>query len=278
MESNHAARTTGGSSHDPRPYEELVADALNAAAAMNGWDFGYLQNRTSGEELPWSYGDLAREAISRSTSLLDLDTGGGELLASLAPLPSHTVATEGWEPNVVVAKERLEPLGVAVRQAHGEKLPVADGEFDLVLNRHSALDVDEVWRVLSPGGIFITQQPGSRNDLELNEALGASPSLAPDSRTSGGTAAAFERRGFLVLEVREAFPAYYFHDIAAVVYQLTVVSWHIPDFDVDRYEAELRELDHRIRTEGPLVTHNHRYLIRAMKPRHGCRGASAQRS
>jgi len=247
-------------------YDELVADALAAADAMRRWDFDYLEGRTSTDPLPWSYPNLARDAISRSRRLLDMDTGGGEVLASLAPLPPHTVATEGWEPNIRVARERLEPLGVEVRRAHGETLPVEDGEFDLVLNRHAAFDVAEVWRALAPGGHFLMQQVGSRNDLELNAALGAPPALEPDSDTCAGAVAGLERQGFQVLEAVEAFPAVRFHNIAEVVYQLTIVSWQAPGFDVTRYDAKLRELDRRIRAEGPLVVHNHRYIIRAVKP------------
>ncbi|MET9023493.1 class I SAM-dependent methyltransferase [Actinopolymorpha sp. NPDC004070] len=253
-------------------YEDLVADALAAAEAMSGWDFSYLRNRTSGGELSWSYPDLAREAISCSTAVLDLDTGGGELLASLVPLPSYTVATEGWEPNVLAARERLEPLGVDVRRAQeGDRLPVADGEFDLVLNRHGAFAVDEVWRALSPGGIFLTQQGGTRNDLELNAALGAPPSQDVDTDVFAETLAASVSRGFSILTAQEDFAPYAFHDIAAVVFQLTVVSWVLPDFDLRRYDAKLRELDRRLRDEGPLVVHNHRYLIRAAKPGEGLR-------
>lgn len=253
--------------HPTDTYEDLVADALAAAESMSGWDFTYLKDRTSGGELAWSYPDLAREAISRSAALLDLDTGGGELLASLAPLPPHAVATEAWEPNVLTVRKRLEALGVDVRRAQdGARLPVADGEFDLVLNRHGAIDVDEVRRALAPGGIFLTQQGGTRNDLELNAALGAPPAQDTARDVFAETLAELEDRGFLVLTAREDFPAYAFHDIAAVVYHLTVVSWVIPDFDVRRYDAKLRELDRRLRDHGPLVVHNHRYLIRAARP------------
>ncbi|GAA2759932.1 hypothetical protein [Actinopolymorpha rutila] len=151
----------------------------------------------------------------------------------------------------------------------GVQLPVADGEFALVLNRHGAVDGDEVWRALSPGGIFLTQQCGTRNDLELNAALGAPPARDADSDVFAGTLAALEKQGFSILTAQEEFAPYAFHDIAAVVYHLTVVSWVIPDFDVGRYDAKLRELDRRLRAEGPLVVHNHRYLIRAAKPGEG---------
>lgn len=88
-------------------YEELVAEAT--AASFSGWDFGWLSERTTSTGPCWSYPDLARSAIRESGRLLDLDTGGGEMLAGLAPLPKYTVATEGWAPNVTVARKRLQP-------------------------------------------------------------------------------------------------------------------------------------------------------------------------
>jgi hypothetical protein len=43
--------------------------------------------------------------------MLDLQSGGGELLAGLPTLPPLMVATEGYTPNVAVAARRLRPRG-----------------------------------------------------------------------------------------------------------------------------------------------------------------------
>ncbi|GAB3427966.1 class I SAM-dependent methyltransferase [Flindersiella endophytica] len=246
------------------PYEQLVAEAL--AAPFAGWDFSWLRDRTSGEQLTWDYSHLAKAALTDATAVLDIDTGGGELLAGLAPLPRHAVASEAWDPNLPVARERLEPLGVSVRAGRGEDLPAVDGEFDLVLNRHGAFTPGELWRVLVPGGVFLTQQPGSRNDQEFSTALGTHPPVDPESHTLASVTQALRGQGFAIEDAREEMPAYRYHDIAAVIFQLRAVSWTVPDFDVDRYDTELRQLDARIRAEGPFVTHNHRFLVRARKP------------
>jgi hypothetical protein len=37
------------------------------------------------------------------------------------------------------------------------------------------------------------------------------------------------------------------------------VTGQVPDFDVHRYDAKLRELDAAIRKRGPVVFHDHRY-------------------
>lgn len=81
-----------------RGFEELVAEA--AAVPLTGWDFGWQSGRTAGSEPSWSYPEMAGELLRDCDALLDVDTGGGELLAALAPLPARTTAVEGWRPNL----------------------------------------------------------------------------------------------------------------------------------------------------------------------------------
>jgi len=106
-----------------RSYEDLISDAL--CAPVKGWDFSWLTGRVDRDDLPWDYASLAREALSNATRVLDIDTGGGEVLASLAPLPA-AIATEPHPPNVPLATARLAPLGVDVRAGSASALPVAD--------------------------------------------------------------------------------------------------------------------------------------------------------
>lgn len=243
-------------------FDDLVAAA--EAAPRMGWDFSWLDGRISDDPLPWEYDDLARAAVSRATALLDVDTGGGELLASFQPLPPKTVATEGWEPNLRLARELLTPLGVEVRAQQSRELPAADGEFDLLLNRHGHFDAPEVWRVLRPSGRVVTQHVGVNNDREFNVALGA-----PDP-VGGGTlerlTADLRDAGFDIVDAQSAHQAVLYRDIGAVVYHLLRITWQIPDFTVAKYENELRAIHDRIQRDGSFVVHNHRYFAEAVKP------------
>ena len=160
-----------------REFEQLVAEAVDAP--LKGWDFSWLAGRAAGSDPSWSYPEMAGELVRASASLLDVDTGGGELLASLAPLPARSIAVEGWAPNFPVAQERLVPLGVDVRFAPSTTLPVDERSVDVVLNRHGRLNPDEVARVLTSGGKVLTQQVGSDDCTEINEALGRPTPTAP---------------------------------------------------------------------------------------------------
>ncbi len=187
-----------------RPYEDLIYDALRAP--ITGWDFSWLTGRIDRARLSWDYESLARDALRTATRVLDIDTGGGEVLASLAPLPA-AIATEPYAPNVPIATARLTPLGVDVRPGRASALPLADGNVTLVLNRHGALDPSETARVLASRGVFLTQQVGSRSDLAFNDTLGVPPPASPDAHTLDSTVSQLEASGLVSTKRRRSTPS-----------------------------------------------------------------------
>jgi hypothetical protein len=97
---------------------------------FEGWNFSFLHGRMVAEPLPWNYESLVQQALPHAQSLLDMDTGGGEKLAGWQPLPPYTVATEGYAPNIPVARTRLEPLGVPVLEVESTgALPLPSDAF-----------------------------------------------------------------------------------------------------------------------------------------------------
>ncbi|KHF35169.1 Ubiquinone/menaquinone biosynthesis C-methyltransferase UbiE [Paenibacillus sp. P1XP2] len=246
-------------------YEEVVQ---STDMTFSGWDFSYLGNTGRLQEFPlrWNYYNLVEQAISQSESMLDMGTGGGEFLSRLSRLPAHTCATEGYKPNVEVARRRLEPLGVRVSYIEkDEQIPFADEEFDLVVNRHESYCPKEVHRILKPGGLFITQQVGGTNDQELNEWL-----AAPNDEFAHWNLdyAVRELEPYFDIEGQdEEVTRSRFYDLGAVVYYLSVIPWQIPDFSVERYDRQLRELHRTLEQQGYLDTSCHRFIIAARKKR-----------
>ena len=94
-------------------FDYLVSEA---SKKLEGWDFSYLESTRRMQEFPlsWNYRNKVKIRMSEASSLLDMGTGGGEFLSSLSPLPKYTCVTEGYEPNIMIARNRLEPLGVKV--------------------------------------------------------------------------------------------------------------------------------------------------------------------
>jgi SAM-dependent methyltransferase len=241
-------------------FEELVAEA--EAVPVDGWDFSWLDGRATEERPPWGYQRLMGERLARAAVALDVQTGGGEVLAGVPTLPPVTVATESWPPNLRRARRVLGPRGVTVLAG---EFPFRAGAFDLVVSRHPvSVAWEEVARVLTPGGVYLSQEVGPGSVFELVEYF-----LGPCSRASRQPAAAraaAEAAGLEVVDLRTARLRTEFHDVGAVVYFLRKVVWMVPGFTVAEYRGPLRELDEKIRAEGPFVAHTTRFLIEARKP------------
>lgn len=113
-------------------FEALVAEA--AAVSVDGWDFSWLDGRATEERPSWGYARAMADRMGRARAALDIQTGGGEVLASVPKLPPLAVATESWPPNVARATALLHPLGAAVVADPDEPpLPFGDNAFDLVV-------------------------------------------------------------------------------------------------------------------------------------------------
>ncbi|MFV2171558.1 class I SAM-dependent methyltransferase [Actinomadura sp. LOL_016] len=249
-----------------REFEELVAEA--EAAPVEGWDFSWFEGRATEERPSWGYQRSMSRRLREAEAALDVQTGGGEVLAGAESFPPTTVATEGWPPNVAKATALLHPRGVVVVADPDEPpLPFADGAFDLVTSRHPAtVWWDEIARVLRPGGTYFAQHVGPGTSWELVEHfLGPQPDAKrmrhPDVERAGAEAAGLE-----VLDMRMERLRMEFFDVGAVVHFLRKVVWTVPGFTVEKYRDRLRELDARIRADGVFVAHSTRVLVEARRP------------
>lgn len=195
-----------------------------------------------------------------------MDTGRGEFLASLRPLPLDTWAIESCPPNIPVARSCLEPLDVGVVSDYAdESLPFPANRFDLVINRHGSFSAREVFRILKPDGFFITQQVGGQDNFRLNELLQDEPNFKYAFWTLEYVVRLLQAAGFEILRAQECFPESTFLDIGAVVFYLRIIAWRIADFDVTAYYEKLYRLHQMIQKDGGLITRSHRLLIEARK-------------
>ncbi len=265
-------------------FERLISEALQAP--FSGWDFSWLEGRrvhTGGPHGKLDYEKRAREALAKASAVLDLGTGGGELLSRLAPFPPIAIATESYPPNVAVAARRLAPLGVKViwadagchdsrgPQPHGRwpqrRLSFADTTFDLALVSSVSFCPREVYRVLKSGGTLLTSQAGTgQYGPELVDLLEGTPAewSLPENRWDIDST--LDEAGFLTVEKLECKESSTYRDIGAVVYHLKAVPWAITDFDVDRYRERLYKLHLRMKAEGGLTTAGVHRLIEVCKP------------
>jgi len=239
-----------------------------ASADVSGWDFSWLDGRATEERPAWGYARQLAERVGRASASLDVQTGGGEVLAKAESFPPAAVATESWPPNVAKAARLLHPRGVVVVADPDEPpLPFADEAFDLVSSRHPAtIWWEEIARVLRPGGTYFAQHVGPGSVFELIEFfLGPQPQ-ARRGRHPDDEAAAAEAAGLEIVDLQTAKLRIEIHDVAAVVYLLRKVIWWVPGFTVEKYRDRLRDLHDLIGQDGPFIAHSTRHLIEARRP------------
>ncbi|MHC6176487.1 class I SAM-dependent methyltransferase [Glutamicibacter sp. X7] len=246
-------------------FENLIA--IGESADVSGWDFSWLEGRATEERPAWGYATLLADRLADATASLDIQTGGGEVLAEAPVFPRTAVATESWPPNVARATSLLHPRGVAVIADPDEPpLPFGDQAFDLVTSRHPAtVWWQEIHRVLRPGGTYLAQHVGPASVFELIEFfLGPQPEARRQRDPETESAQAHEA-GLEIVDLRTARLRIEIHDIAAVIYLLRKVIWWVPDFSVTRYRQRLWELHQLIEKQGPFIAHSTRHLIEARR-------------
>jgi len=257
-------------------YAELLREGEGIPTA--GWDFGWFdcprdgKVRATEERPPWGY---ARGLAGRlegaparppAQAVLDIQTGGGEVLNRIGVAPPLLKATESWPPNVKVARNLLGRLGGEVLAvADTEPLPFADATFDLVCCRHPTVVLwDEIGRVLAPGGHYYSQQVGVASVHELSEAM-LGPFEPATGRSPERAVRDAEAAGLEVVDLQQARLTMEFFDIAAVVYFLRKVIWIVPDFTVAGFADQLARVDRQIRDHDSFVAHSTRFLIDARR-------------
>jgi SAM-dependent methyltransferase len=250
----------------PPAFGQLVAEG--ESVPVEGWDFSWFEGRATEERPSWGYSRLLAQRMDGAAAALDIQTGGGEVLAQVPHPPPVLVATEAWLPNVAVARRNLAPLGAGVIAADDQAgMPFRAGSFDLAVSRHPvSTNWEEIARVLRPGGTYLSQQVGAGSNRELTDFM-MGPQPVSQARSTRRAVAGAEAAGLTVSDLREQALQVTFGDVGAVVYFLRKVLWTVPGFTAGAYRERLARLHERIQAEGPFVCHARRFLIEARKPR-----------
>ena len=237
-------------------------------AHIKGWDFSHIEDRYDEEtNFPWDYREVVQKYLTPESRILDMDTGGGEVLLSLGHPYENIAATEGFPPNVQLCKETLLPLGIDFREANASgNLPFESEQFDVVINRHGDFCAEEIWRVLKPGGIFVTQQVGADNDREFVELLLPKvPELPFPEQYLNITEEKFKKAGFTIIEGQEAFGKLSFYEIGALVWFARIIEWEFAGFSVDGCLDNLYKAQELLEKNGVVEAKTHRFMLVAKK-------------
>lgn len=158
----------------PGTFERLVAEG--AAVPTEGWDFSWFEGRATEARPSWGYARSMAGRLAGATAVLDVQTGGGEVL---------DFALEAMRPPPGPARRRHRGLGAQRRPGHPAAASARSPGGRLGRRRAPALrgrrlrhgrvrhpvepHWDEVARVLMPGGTYFAQHVGPASVFELIE-------------------------------------------------------------------------------------------------------------
>lgn len=220
------------------------------------------------EPPPWDYRAKVLDFLKPGTRLLDMAPGDGEFLLSLEHEPGLTAAVEGREPWFELCQKRLAPLGISVKKyagAPGEEMPFPDGSFDLILNRQAPYDVKELWRVLAPGGFFLTQQAGGQNSRFLAKRL------LPEKNRPGmdfnleNELPKFRSVGFRIMYRNQAYPVGRFTSLNVLRSHAESFPELFPGFSAEACLPQLLSLQRELEQRGFLENQEHWFILIAKK-------------
>lgn len=231
--------------------------------AFKGWDFSYLDGRWDDEQLPWDYKQLVLQYLNPNLKLLDIGTGGGEFLLTLNHPYINTTITEGYKPNYLLCKEKLEPLGIKVYNYVGDEefKEIDDNTFDIVINRHESYNEKELYRILKPNGIFITQQVGAFNNKELSKFFNENQKDQFPELTLEKSIKRLQDNNFDIIYSNEYYPILKFYDLGAIAYFAKIIEWEFIDFSVEKYIDKFMILQKEIKEKGYISSKEHRFTI-----------------
>lgn len=229
---------------------------------FTGWNFSYLENKYFCEEPNWDYRDIVLSYLKKEMQLLDMGTGGGELLATFSHPYENTSVTEGYLKNYRLLQKTLQTKGVDVQFVNEQdELNFSDDSFDIVINSHESFSISEVQRVLKPKGIFISQQVGDFNGVNLASRVIRKYKKDVFDFHLALIIEELEKNNFEILFQNEIYLKQEFYDMDGLIYYLRTIPWEFPDFSVENNFKELLSLHEELERNGNIFNLQHRFIF-----------------
>lgn len=148
-------------------------------AKEQGWSFDAI-NPVVEHSCDYFYYKEVAYAITPSTIILDIGCGSGEKSVRYFSNAKKVVMIDN-EPEMLKKVEQNKEKVLTSKEQEKFEVKLGDGDvkldfpnesFDLVVSRHCGANMNEVYRVLKKGGIFISEDVDYKDCFELKKYFG----------------------------------------------------------------------------------------------------------
>ena len=213
--------------------------------------------------------EVVRRYLTMSDAVLDVGTGGGERLISLASSFATGIGVDPDPEMVRIARENgaLTP-NVTFVEIGAEALDFPEASFDVVLTRHAPVCVPEVVRVLKLGGHFVTQGAGVRNMDNIRRAFGTG---RPDRYEweYRATMEGFTAHACRIVATGEYDVRYWVEDVPSLIFWFKAIAGanEVPEgCSIERDWQIVSRIIAEHATPRGVLTNEHRTLLVVHKP------------
>ncbi|WP_068776041.1 class I SAM-dependent methyltransferase [Paenibacillus sp. FJAT-26967] len=234
---------------------------------LNGWDFSKIKTTSEGEQ--WNFLHEVTQRCNHSDLLLDIGTGGGEALLSIADAALLLVGIDHSDGMIQSAAENLKnstKTNIRVLQMEAENITFPMFFFNVVSCRHSEFYATEVAKVLANNGVFLTQQVCENDKLNIKQAFGRGQGFGTDEGIlKDKYLTELAEAGFTDIQSYEYDATQYFHTGEDLIFFLKYTPV-IPNFGQTDYDFEiLQNFIEANQTEKGIKTNTKRFMIVARK-------------
>lgn len=231
-------------------------------AKLNGWDFSKLRVTETGPRT--NYVKIVLSHLNKQKTLLDIGTGGGEKLATHAPRVRYAVAIDNGRNMVETAKRNFHKnrLGNAhMILCDSAKLPLVQASFEVVTDRHAPFKAQEIARVLKNGGVFITQQvsEGDKQNIKRIFRRGQDYGKKPGTKKRRYIRE-LKHAGLRIIKACTINTTEYYKTMKDIIFLIANTPM-IPDFNIEKEQSKLAEIEEKLKTKRGIKTNSERLLI-----------------
>ncbi len=247
--------------------EQEYEDFYNKVGKINGWDFSHLIYTTEG--VNWDFYTEVKKRCKSSDILLDIGTGGGENVMSIAPSFLFLIGIDLSAQMIQSAQTNLMKSKIKnarFLQMSSEQIQFPNEFFNVVSSRHAPFQAKEVARVVADGGLFLTQQVSEGDKWNIKQTFERGQSYGEiDGSAKERYIKQLKEAGFSKVEVFDYNATEYYARPEDLLFLLKHTPI-IPHFGEQKDDYKL--LDQFInnnQTEKGIRTNAKRYLLIARK-------------